>query len=55
MSELRNKKSRVGQKSYLSYAFSKVDNCLEEHTKDIENEVEQWKVAPQEQLEKVTT
>ena len=55
MSEPRNKKSRVGQKSYLSYAFSKVDNCLEDYTKDIENEVEQWKVAPQEQLEKVTT
>ena len=56
MSELKNKKnSRAGHKSYLSYTFSEVDKCLKDYTEDIKNEIEQWKEAFQEQLEKVTT
>ena len=56
MSELKSKKkSRAGYKSYLSYAFSEVDKCHKDYIEDMKNEIESWKEAPQEQLEKVTT
>ena len=41
MTQLKNKKkSRVGYKAYLSYAFSEVNKCLKNYTEDIKNEIE---------------
>ena len=56
MTQLKNKKkSRAGYKGYLSYAFPEVKKCLKDYTEDIMNEIERWKEALREQLEKVTT
>ena len=56
MTQLKNKKkSRAGYKGYLSYAFPEVNKCLKDYTEDIMNEIERWKDALREQLEKVTT
>ena len=56
MTQLKNKKkSRAGYEGYLSYAFPEVNKCLKDYTEHIKNEIERWKEALREQLEKVTT
>ena len=53
MTQLKNKKkSRADYKGYLSYAFSEANKCLKDYTEDIKNEIERWKEALREQLEK---
>lgn len=44
MSEIKNKKkSRAGQKGYLTQALEKVDACLENHSEERKPEIVQWK------------